>query len=449
MSEAPSASKTAALRTSFPEGTIPVAVALLVAGVSTYLFFKVGTHAVGDDAVERKENFKPLSSLWFATFALAPGFFLPLEQELGRAIGHRRAMGQGGQPVVAKVAALGLLLGGLVALVIVCFSPLIASSYFEDNWVMVAALVVAFLAYAPAHLARGICSGSGRFRPYAIVMGTDGVVRVTVCIILAVVGIQAVGAYAFVIALSPLVGLSYVYSRGSLKTESGPGASWSEVTPNLGWLLIGSIFAAGLLNAGPVLTTILAPEDRDAEVSEFAYGVLLARVPLFMFQAVQAALLPRLSRLAASGNFTEFRSGLKRLLTLVVAVGVVGSLGALAIGPFVLETVYDAELSSVTLALLAAGSACYMVSLALAQAVIALKGHSLVAGGWVIGAIALLLGTWLGSDDVFRRVEIGLLASSIASMIYFAIALRHKLDSGVRPDDESLLEALTDMPLEH
>jgi len=114
----------------------------------------------------------------------------------------------------------------------------------------------------------------------------------------------------------------------------------------------------------------------------------------------------------------------------------------------VLRTVYDAELSSVTLALLAAGSACYMVSLALAQAVIALKGHSLVAGGWVTGAIALLVGTWLGGGDVFRRVEIGLLASSIASMIYFAIALRRKLDSGVRPDDESVLEALTDMPME-
>ena len=80
---------------------------------------------------------------------------------------------------------------------------------------------------------------------------------------------------------------------------------------------------------------------------------------------------------------------------LVVAVGVLGSLGALAIGPFMLEKVYDAELSGVTLALLAAGSGCYMVALALSQAIIALKGHSLVARGWVCGAVALALGTWL------------------------------------------------------
>ena len=129
-----------------------------------------------------KDEFAPLSSLWFATFALAPGFFLPLEQELGRGLGHRRALGQGGRPVVAKVARLGFLLGGLVALAIICLSPLITSAYFDGDWVMLVALVVAFCAYAPAHIARGICSGSGRFRSYAIVIGSDGVVRVTVCI---------------------------------------------------------------------------------------------------------------------------------------------------------------------------------------------------------------------------------------------------------------------------
>ena len=59
-----------------------------------------------------------------------------------------------------------VLCGGVVALAIVCVSPIIVGSYFDDRWIMVAALVVAFVAYAPAHLARGNCSGSGRFRPY-------------------------------------------------------------------------------------------------------------------------------------------------------------------------------------------------------------------------------------------------------------------------------------------
>ncbi|MET0907822.1 MAG: hypothetical protein ABWZ99_00005, partial [Ilumatobacteraceae bacterium] len=129
MSEAKPVSRVTALRASFPEGTIPVAAALLVAGVATYLFFQIGTNAVGGP-----ENFTPLASLWFATFALAPGFFLPLEQELGRGLGHRRAVGEGGRPVVAKVARLGFMLGGLVALAIICVSPWITSAYFDGDW---------------------------------------------------------------------------------------------------------------------------------------------------------------------------------------------------------------------------------------------------------------------------------------------------------------------------
>ena len=88
----------------------------------------------------------------------------------------------------------------------------------------------------------------------------------------------------------------------------GPEAPWNEVTQNLGWLLIGTVFSAALLNAGPVTAKFLASEDQHAAVNQFAYGVLLARIPLFLFQAVQAALLPRLARLAARVNSASSRT---------------------------------------------------------------------------------------------------------------------------------------------
>jgi O-antigen/teichoic acid export membrane protein len=439
----PSSSISARLRTSLPEGTIPIGVALLVAGVATYAFFKIGNVAVGGD-----EAFEPIASLWFLTFALAPGFFLPLEQELGRAISHRRALGQGSKPVVDKVVKLGVLLVVVVGLAIVLLSPLIAEVYFDGDWFMVVALVLAFSAYAPAHLARGICSGSGRFDDYAIVMGSDGVVRIVLCVALAVVGVTAAGAYGLAVALAPLFAVAFVFRRGSLQTDPGPPAEWNEVTANLGWLLLGSVFAATLLNAGPIAATLLADDDQDALVTQFSYGVLLARIPLFLFQAVQAALLPRLSRLAARGELTEFRSGLRRLLMVVVLVGVVGTVGAFIIGPWAIDVVYDADLSGSTLAILAMGSAFYMMAIATAQAVIALKGHALVALGWGCGVIAFLLGTWLSSDDLFRRIELGLLISSITSMVAFMISLKYKMSTDVVPDQDSIMDAITDMPFE-
>lgn len=430
-------------RVPLPEGTIPVGIGLLVAGLASFAFLRVGKNALGGD-----EPFSPVLSLWFATFALAPGFFLPLEQELGRAISHRQAIGQGGRPVVRKVVQLGLGLALLVVILLLAASPLITDSYFDGSWVMLAALVVAFASYAPVHLARGITSGSGRFRSYAVVMGADGAVRVILCITLAVIGVKTAGPYGIAVALAPLIGFFYVFSRGDLSTEDGPPATWKEVTPNLGWLLLGSIFAAGLVNAGPVAANLLKEPSEKHLVTQFGYGVLLSRIPLFLFQAVQAALLPRLSQLAARNEIAEFRRGFKKLLVLVLVVSAGGVVGSYTLGPFVIRKMYDAELSGRTMAMLAVGSAAYMVALALAQAVIALRGHALVGLGWGAGMIAFVLTTWLSSDDLFRRIEFGLVASSVAALISFAFFLRHKLRSGVIPSHESVMDAIIDMPFE-
>jgi len=430
-------------RVPLPEGTIPVGLGLLVAGLASFAFLRVGKNALGGD-----EPFSPVLSLWFATFALAPGFFLPLEQELGRALSHRRALGQGTRPVVRKVVLLGLGLATTVTLVILAASPLVTRSYFDGDWVMLGALVIAFASYAPVHLARGIASGSGRFKAYAVVMGADGAVRVVLCVILAVVGVKTAGPYGFAVAVAPLIGFFYVWAKGALATEDGPPATWKEVTPNLGWLLLGSVFAAGLVNAGPVAANLLKADNEKELVTQFGYGVLLSRIPLFLFQAVQAALLPRLSRLAARNELEEFKRGFKKLLVLVLVVGVGGTVGAFALGPFVIKKMYDADLSGRTMAMLAIGSALYMVALALAQAVIALRGHALVGIGWGVGMVAFVFVTWLSSDHLFRRIEFGLVASSAASLIAFWIALRHKLRTGVQPTHGSMMDAIIDMPFE-
>jgi O-antigen/teichoic acid export membrane protein len=423
---------------------MPVGAALLIAGLATFAFFSVGKVALGGD-----EEFRPIQAMWFATFALAPGFFLPLEQELGRALSHRTARGEGGRPVVGRVLRLGIGITVVVLAAMLVFSPLITDAYFDGDWWMMAALATAFVAYAPAHLARGICSGSGRFRGYAIVIASDGVIRIVVCLVFYVIGIEDPVPYAFAVALSPLVAVLALGLRGRLETEPGPEAPWSEVTQNLGWLLVGTVFAGGLLNAGPVAAELLGDDSQKAQITQFGYGVLIARIPLFMFQAVQAALLPRLARLAAKGDFDEFRQGFRRLMLLVVAVGVVGTLGAYVIGPFVVEVMFDAEqLGGRTLAMLALSSALYMAALATAQAVVALHGHGLVAAGWGVAVAGFFVGTWLSSDLLFRRIEIGLVVSSLAALVFFAIALKARLARGLAALMEGSAGPLPEIPLE-
>lgn len=430
-------------RLPLPEGTLPVAVGLLIAGISSFAFFRVGKVALGTE-----EAFQPVISLWFATFALAPGFFLPLEQELSRALSARRALGQGGRPIVIKVLTLGTALAVVVSGVIIALGPWLSDAYFGHSWVMVAALVVAFVSYAPAHLSRGLCSGTGRFRAYAVVMGADGLARIALCLSLAALGVAAAGWYGMAVAVAPLIGVGAVALRRQLSTEPGPPATWREVTPNLGWLLLGSVMAAGLVNAGPIATSLLADDTERDIVTRFGYGVILARVPLFLFQAVQAALLPRLSHLATAGEMQEFVRGFRRLMNVVLAVGAFGVAAAWALGPLAVDILYASDLSRRTLSLLALGSVFYMFALAMAQAVIALHGHALVALGWTAGMAAFVASTAAIQGEVFLRVELALLISSSVSMLVFGWALRRQLQRGARPSPGSVMEAITDMPFE-
>ena len=431
-----------AIKAAVPEGTLPVGAGLLIAGIASYAFFKVGQQALG------QEDFKPIVALWFATFALAPGFFMPIEQEVGRALAHRRALGQGGRPVIRKVVPLAAIFAAVVSTLVLAGSPWLTKDFFEHYWVVTVALLVAFAAYAPTHLARGICSGSGRFTDYGIVMGMDGATRIIGCIVLWLVGIKVVGAYAMVVAVAPLLGVAIVWSRGALRTDDGPPASWSEITPNLGWLLGGSVLAAALVNAAPIGVDILANSSQAEMVTRFGNGVILARVPLFLFQAIQAALLPRLARLAAHGDLTEFRAAFRRLLVAVIGIGVLGVGGSAILGPKVLEVVYEGGLDRRTLTLLALGSALYMLALGTSQAVIALHGHKWVTLGWAVAMATFVAVTWLSSNDLYLRVELGAVMSSAAALVVFAMALRVRMASGDRPDEDSLFEALSERPFE-
>jgi len=425
-----------------PEGTIPVGIGLFIAGFTSYAFFKVGQLALG------KEDFKPIVALWFTTFALVPGFFMPVEQELGRALAHRRALGQGGRPVVRRMLPLTIGLATILIVGVAASSSWLTSDMFDGHWVVTLALVLSISFYAPMHLARGIASGSRRFVAYGTVMAVDGLVRITACVLLWQFGVTNVGAYALAVAVSPLVAAGVVFVRGETKTDDGPPATFSEITPNLGWLLLGTIMAAALVNAGPLGVDFLANASDAEKVTAFGNGVLLSRVPLFLFQAVQAALLPRLARLAAKGDLEEFRHGFSLLLKVVTAVAVLGTVGSFVLGPPILTMVYEGGLDRRTLTLLALASGMYMLALAVSQGVIALQGHKFVAVGWLSAMIGFLTVTTFASDDLFLRVELGLVAGSTVALAVFSYAFRARMNAGAIPDAESMIDGVLDFPLE-
>lgn len=425
-----------------PEGTLPVGAGLIITGAASYAFFKVGQQALG------KEAFKPVMTLWFVAFTLVPGFFLPVEQELGRSLAHRRAVGEGGRPVVRRVTTLAVALGLSVVAAILLSCTWLNRHMFEGHWVVTVALIAAIASYGLMTVAKGIASGSARFAAYGALLGIDSAVRIGACIVLWLAGVTNVGAYALTLALSPLAAVAWVHFRGQTHTEDGPSIELREVTPNLSWLLLGSLMSAALVNAGPLGVDVLASSAEAAKVTAFGNGVILARIPLFMFQAIQAALLPRLARLAAQGDIGEFRHGFNRLMVVVGGVAALGTAGAYVAGPKVLDVIYGGGLDNRTLGLLALSSGMFMLAQSCAQAVIALNGHRIVALGWLAGAATFVAVTAVASHDLYLRVELGLVASCTLAFVLLLLGMRNRINAGAIPSAESMIDGVFDNPLE-
>lgn len=427
-----------------PEGTLAVGGGLVVSGLAAYGFLVVSARALGP------EEYAPLGLLWTVVFLVGPGFFLPVEQEVSRALAERRARGQGGGPLLRRAAMLTAAVLGVLLVAVAATAPLSLDKLFDGDVLLVVGLGLALLGTAAGHLARGACSGQGRFVPYAVFLAADGLVRLAICLGLATAGVDSPGLYGVAVGVAPVVAVLIAVAGQRGLVVDGPEAGWGELSRALGILLVASVLSFTLVNGGPMAIDLLGEESEEAQTGRFLNGLVIARVPLFLFQAVQASLLPRLSALAGAGRFDEFRTGLRNLLAVTVAIGAVATAGGFLLGPEVVSLLFGSEfeLDHRTLGLLALSCAAYMLAVALAQAVIALGGHRLVALSWAVGVAAFGVTTAFASDDLFLRVELGLVAGSSVGALMMALSLVARLTAGAQPETGLVIQALHELPLE-
>ncbi len=426
-----------------PAGPVPVGAGLIIAGVTAYGFLAVSARALGP------ERYAPLGVLWALMFVVGPGFFLPLEQEVGRALAFRRARGVGGGPLIRRATMAGSVMVALLIVATAAAGQPILDHLFEGKLLLLVGFMFGLGGYFAEFLVRGTLSGNGRFGTYGLVIGSEAALRLVACVVLAVAGVETAGPYGLALGLAPFAATALALRRERDLVTPGPDAPWAELTAALGYLLAASVLAQLLVNAGVFAVQILASASEKAVAGRFLNGLIIARVPLFMFQAVQAALLPKLARLAGAGLQDDFRAGLNRLLAAVVAIGVLATVVAFAIGPTVVNIMFGAgfELSRSDLGLLAAASAAYMLALALAQALIALSAYARVVTGWAIGLIAFLAVTAM-QHGLLPRVERGFLAGSVAAALVMGFLLAGRLSRGTAASAEELVEAAHQLPIE-
>src|SRR5262249_5407202 len=157
------------------------------------------------------------------------------------------------------------------------------------------------------------------------------------------------------------------------------------------------------------------------------------RIPLLAFAAIQAALLPRLARLASEHKHDDFREGLMRLVVVVTSLCIVGTIAATPVGPQVGKKLFPTKwaLGNRDMFFLTLPMSTFILALTLAQGLIALKAYRQNAIAWVAGVVAFVATDAIAADEaLFLRNEIAFLVGAIVSALLVGVFLFVRMRRG-------------------
>jgi len=393
-----------------PFGTTTVGLGLLINGVSAYIFISVASRDLG------AEMYTPLGMLWALSFLLGPGIFQPLEQQTARSIASRS-----GREII-PVAKAASIIGGSVTLLLIIlalsFNSWLTESIFSGESSLLIAIILVVVGLGSAHLVKGILAGAGRFKNYAQYLVGEGLGRLVATAVLAIFASGEVWMYGLALGLSPFIGISFALIRQNDLIRHGSSVRAREISSSLGILLLASLATAMVLNVSPLAVELLAGTGQKEEPGKFLNALLIARIPLFFFQAIQAALLPRLSQLVAAEDYEKFKHELKRLLSFVTVFGVCFIFLMAVAGQWVTRIAFGSEyeISNRNMLLLAISSIGLMYALSITQGLLAFHRQGLSATAWIVG-IATFPVTAAFGNDLFLRVEIALICTVLITTV--------------------------------
>lgn len=412
----------ALLRTrTLPLGTAAVAVGVGVLGLASLGFLVVAGRALGP------ERFATVAIYWVLLNTVGAGLFWPLEQHVSRELSSNVVGSVDGRRVLARAAAIAAAAVAGLTVVAALSREWAADAFFGGSMALVLALVAGTAVMAASYFARGTFAGLGAWRRYGAHLAVDGLVRFGGACALALSDSESAAAYAAVVVVGLVVSTAVTLPRSGRPIAGGHPAPWSDVAHSLGWLLIASLSGLALLNAAPLAVQVLDDDPgAAATVGNFIAALTLARIPLFLFSAVQASLLPALSRHVGQGDLPRFLTTLRGLTVGILALGATTGGIALTFGPALLGAVFGSAfvVDRIDLALLAVATAGLMLVTTLGQALISVGRYRAAALAPVLGFAVFVLSVAAVEGSLPRRVSVALLLAVTATVMALAGRVR-------------------------
>jgi len=365
-----------------------VALAASASAAVSYVVMWLAAHALS--TVEATVYLTFLSVLFFS-YGLLSGLATEVTRSTAAALRDARAVGPSLWRVAAVVGAACSVV--VVVFVVMCRQRLLGSEVSSaDAWAVALLLGLGVAAYAFHSTAVGALTGRRQWSGSATVIGAEASTR----LVLTVLAVLAGGGLLAMVASSALAALAVL---AVLALASGIRRAMSTATDcpgrALGWRIAQSMLAqaaaAAVIVGFPVMLAATTTPSDYRHAAPLILAISLTRAPLLVpLNAVQGVAV---SYLVHAGR--RFGRALLVVPGVVTAVGLVGSLLAWAIGPWLMATLFgvDYRVEGWVLGLLTLSATLLAILTVTGATCQATNRHAVFLGGWVVATVttALLL----------------------------------------------------------
>jgi O-antigen/teichoic acid export membrane protein len=395
--------------------TALMSIGTIASGLLAYAFNVVAARSLGPEA------FGAIGALWAGMFLLAVLLFRPLEQTLSRAIADAVARGRDARPVVRSGARMGVVVAAVASLaLLLAWSP-ITDGLFGGRPALTVALVLGLAGYGASYFVRGVCGGVRWFGGYGLLLLADGAVRVVLVVPLLFVvsptiAAIAVAAAAWGGAVAPWFSRRRRAAEARLRSGDEPASLRAGSASRFA---LPAVAIAGseqvLVSGGPLLVLIAGGPNAARDGGVVFAATLLLRAPVFLFQGIQASLLPSLTTFQARGDHARAHRATVLTAGILAGFATAVALGALVAGPAAMSLLYGDgfDATATDLAILALGVGGFLAAGTFCQALLARARAGLAAACWVAGAITFVAVELALPGAVMHRVSLAFAAGSL------------------------------------
>ena len=132
----------------------------LILGLAAYGFLVIAAREL------QPVDYAAVAALWALVFALAPGLFLPVEQEVARQLARRD---DAAPSLAALLRSITICTAAGLLLLVLCtlpWVPELLSRGFDGSTLLLAGLAIALVGYAALHVLRGVLLARGQLGRY-------------------------------------------------------------------------------------------------------------------------------------------------------------------------------------------------------------------------------------------------------------------------------------------